>query len=201
MVSDANEVISETVSGVELQFRAGSFFQNNPFILPKLVEYVLSEALGTTTPSASASAPKSNDVSAESIEYLVDTYCGSGLFALAGARLFQRCAGVETAVAAAGGNIAHGALADARPVAGETAQKPEGSEPEPEPPVATAADATTTLDTPAAADTAAATAAATAATGTTAAAAAAVAATGVAESASSVRRQFVKSVKPSSGEQ
>jgi tRNA/tmRNA/rRNA uracil-C5-methylase (TrmA/RlmC/RlmD family) len=98
VVSDANEIISEKVGGVELEFRAGSFFQNNPFILPKLVEHVLNEALGTTTAPPSAST--ANDVSADSIEYLVDTYCGSGLFALAGARLFQKCAGVETAVVA-----------------------------------------------------------------------------------------------------
>ena len=59
------------------QFKAGEFFQNNPFILPEMVDYV------TTTAAASGA------------RYLVDAYCGVGLFTLSAAKLFDQVVGVE----------------------------------------------------------------------------------------------------------
>jgi len=70
-------VIAETVGKLKLQFLARDFFQNNPFILPAFTDYV-----GTQAAAGGA-------------RFLVDAYCGSGLFALSAAHAFERVAGVE----------------------------------------------------------------------------------------------------------
>ena len=67
----------ERVGDLEFQFLAGDFFQNNPFILPAFTGYVAQRA------------------AADGVRYLVDAYCGSGLFALSLARHFEKVAGVE----------------------------------------------------------------------------------------------------------
>ena len=72
---DNNAIQTERVGNIAYQFCAGEFFQNNPFILPELIDYAISEAQGT--------------------KYLVDAYCGVGVFALASAKKFERVAGVE----------------------------------------------------------------------------------------------------------
>jgi 23S rRNA (uracil1939-C5)-methyltransferase/tRNA (uracil-5-)-methyltransferase len=77
VVNDPQEIVSERVGQVTFQFKAGEFFQNNPYILPELVEYVAAEA------------------SALGARYLVDAYCGVGLFSLSTAKSFEQVAGVE----------------------------------------------------------------------------------------------------------
>jgi tRNA/tmRNA/rRNA uracil-C5-methylase (TrmA/RlmC/RlmD family) len=74
---DPRDVITEEVGELSLQFLAGDFFQNNPFLLPRLIEYVATEA---KTGGA---------------RFLVDAYCGSGLLGLAAAPGFERVLGVE----------------------------------------------------------------------------------------------------------
>ena len=59
------------------QFKAGEFFQNNPFILPTLVKHVIESAKPQTSHS------------------LIDAYCGGGLFALSASSHFQKVAGIE----------------------------------------------------------------------------------------------------------
>ncbi len=75
--TDANATVCEHVGGLALQFLAGDFFQNNPFILPAFTGYV------------------ANQAAAGGAHFLVDAYCGSGLFALTLAGRFQQVAGVE----------------------------------------------------------------------------------------------------------
>ena len=75
--TDPQAVVSERVGELTFQFKAGEFFQNNPFILPKLVEHVAGEA------------------AAGGERFLVDAYCGVGLFALSLAGRFEEVAGVE----------------------------------------------------------------------------------------------------------
>ena len=79
--------ISETVStdngDITFHFLAGDFFQNNPFILPAFTGYVADQA------------------SRGGAKYLVDAYCGSGLFSLCLAHKFDRVAGVEVSETAA----------------------------------------------------------------------------------------------------
>jgi len=85
VVTDNNAVVSEKVGDITYQFTAGEFFQNNPFILPDLVGYAVGEALGGETGKA---------------RYLVDAYCGVGVFALAAARRFEAVMGVEVSAQA-----------------------------------------------------------------------------------------------------
>jgi 23S rRNA (uracil1939-C5)-methyltransferase/tRNA (uracil-5-)-methyltransferase len=77
VVTDPQEIVSERVGNHTFQFKAGEFFQNNPFILPELVEHVAREA------------------SMLGARYLVDAYCGVGLFALSTSKSFELSAGVE----------------------------------------------------------------------------------------------------------
>ncbi|MAS64845.1 MAG: SAM-dependent methyltransferase [Coraliomargarita sp.] len=77
VVNDPQAIVSERVGDLSFQFKAGEFFQNNPYVLPKLVDYVAQEA------------------SLLEARYLVDAYCGVGLFALSTAKLFEAVVGVE----------------------------------------------------------------------------------------------------------
>ncbi|MCP5537323.1 MAG: class I SAM-dependent RNA methyltransferase [Akkermansiaceae bacterium] len=79
--------VSETVNtengDLTFNFLAGDFFQNNPFILPAFTGYVAAQA------------------SSGGARYLVDAYCGSGLFSLCLAHRFEKVAGVEVSDTAA----------------------------------------------------------------------------------------------------
>ncbi|PTX98489.1 class I SAM-dependent RNA methyltransferase [Opitutus sp. ER46] len=83
VTTDYDAVITETIdrggseAPIRLHFLARDFFQNNPFILPAFTGYVRTQA-------AQSGA-----------RFLVDAYCGSGLFALTAASAFERVAGVE----------------------------------------------------------------------------------------------------------
>jgi 23S rRNA (uracil1939-C5)-methyltransferase/tRNA (uracil-5-)-methyltransferase len=72
-----DDIVTETVGDLRLRFLARDFFQNNPFILPAFTGYVREQA------------------AASGARFLVDTYCGSGLFALTAASAFERVAGIE----------------------------------------------------------------------------------------------------------
>jgi len=77
VVTDPKKTASERVGKLLFQFRAGEFFQNNPFILPKMVDHVIGQA-----------KEKNSDL-------LVDAYCGGGLFSLSAAEYFNRVIGIE----------------------------------------------------------------------------------------------------------
>ena len=62
VISDPKQLVSEQVGDLTFHFKAGEFFQNNPFILPQLVQYVVSQA-------------NSGENS-----LLVDAYCGGVWF-------------------------------------------------------------------------------------------------------------------------
>lgn len=75
--TDFKAVATEHVGELKFQFLAGDFFQNNPFILPAFTGYVATQA------------------AAGGARFLVDAYCGSGLFSLTLAKNFEQVAGVE----------------------------------------------------------------------------------------------------------
>lgn len=77
VTTDYDATIVESVGELKLHFLARDFFQNNPFILPAFTGYVREQA------------------AASGARFLVDAYCGSGLFALSAAPAFERVAGVE----------------------------------------------------------------------------------------------------------
>jgi 23S rRNA (uracil1939-C5)-methyltransferase/tRNA (uracil-5-)-methyltransferase len=79
---DPRAAITERVGELTLEFLAGDFFQNNPFLLPRLVEHVAGEA------------------AASGARFLVDAYCGSGLLGIAAAPRFERVLGVEVSESA-----------------------------------------------------------------------------------------------------
>ncbi len=107
VVTDYDAVIHEQVGALKLHFLARDFFQNNPFILPAFTGYVREQAAGSGA------------------KYLVDAYCGSGLFALSCAPAFTRVAGVElsaTSVKFATENAAANGITNAIFHAGDAAQ-------------------------------------------------------------------------------
>lgn len=77
VVTDHNAVVSQKVGDYLFQFQAGEFFQNNPFILPAMVEHVVNEARS------------------ENIRFLVDAYCGVGVFCISAASNFEKVIGIE----------------------------------------------------------------------------------------------------------
>ena len=111
VTSDSEQRVTEAVplgadGTLHLSFLARDFFQNNPFILPAFASYVRDQARSTGA------------------RFLVDAYCGSGLFALAAARAFERVAGVEvseSSVAFARENAAANAITNAAFTEGDAA--------------------------------------------------------------------------------
>jgi len=81
--TDFKATVTEHVGELRFDFLAGDFFQNNPFILPAFTGHAAAEAC------------------AGSARFLVDAYCGSGLFALSLAKHFEQVAGVEVNESAA----------------------------------------------------------------------------------------------------
>ncbi len=77
VLTESQEICEEEVGELTFQFPAGDFFQNNPSILPAFVGYVREQAHRSGA------------------RYLVDAYCGSGLFALSCASEFEQVYGVE----------------------------------------------------------------------------------------------------------
>lgn len=75
--TDPESVISESVGDLKFHFLASDFFQNNRFILPAFTAYAAQQAKSKVS------------------QYLIDAYCGSGLFALSLSRYFKQVAGVE----------------------------------------------------------------------------------------------------------
>ena len=76
--TDPTEMCEQMVGDLRFSFHAGEFFQNNPHILPAFAEHVTIEAKGEGE-----------------CDFLVDAYCGSGLFCLSAARDFEEAAGIE----------------------------------------------------------------------------------------------------------
>jgi 23S rRNA (uracil1939-C5)-methyltransferase len=77
VVTDPKQLVSERVGELIFHFKAGEFFQNNPYILPKLVDHVVAQAKAAEN------------------HLLVDAYCGGGLFGLSAAAKFEKVIGIE----------------------------------------------------------------------------------------------------------
>lgn len=77
VITNHHAICTEQVGALSFNFLAGDFFQNNPYILPAFTDYVARQAC------------------ADGTRYLVDAYCGSGLFALTLAPHFDKVLGVE----------------------------------------------------------------------------------------------------------
>ncbi len=75
--TDHRAPVSEKVGELTFHFLAGDFFQNNPFILEAFTGHATKQASG------------------EGQKFLLDAYCGSGLFSLTLARHFDEVVGIE----------------------------------------------------------------------------------------------------------
>jgi tRNA/tmRNA/rRNA uracil-C5-methylase (TrmA/RlmC/RlmD family) len=82
VTTDPDARVTERVGALSLEFFAREFFQNNPFLLPRLLDHVIAAAAG------------------DGARHLVDAYSGSGLFALAAASRFVTVVGVEVSAGA-----------------------------------------------------------------------------------------------------
>ncbi|MBM3852838.1 MAG: class I SAM-dependent RNA methyltransferase, partial [Verrucomicrobia bacterium] len=115
VTTDYDAVITEEIAQdtppapartLRLRFLARDFFQNNPFLLPAFTRHVREQA------------------AAGGARFLVDAYCGSGLFALTAAPAFARVAGIEISASSvhfARENAAANGLANATFLAGDAA--------------------------------------------------------------------------------
>lgn len=90
-ITDSNAISTEYVDDFEFANPAGAFFQNNNSILPKFTAYIRDHIL----------PPAAKD-GAKSIQFLIDAYCGSGLFTITLSALFSSSIGIDIA----GGSIA-----------------------------------------------------------------------------------------------
>ena len=104
VVTDNNEYMTTTVKDITFRYQAGNFFQNNNFVLPLMVDAVVDAATAeaVTVISRSTTMPGDSDQQQDAgkgqktkIRYLIDCYCGSGLFALSAAAQFDLCVGIE----------------------------------------------------------------------------------------------------------
>ena len=105
--SSLPQQLNDAAKPLRLHFLARDFFQNNPFILPAFTAYVRAQAAGSGA------------------RFLVDAYCGSGLFALSCAPAFEKVAGIElsaTSVQFATENAAANGITNATFRAGDAAQ-------------------------------------------------------------------------------
>lgn len=68
-VTESRQIVREVINNYTFEFSAGEFFQNNNLILPIVTNYVKSNL------QIKGSGP-------EEPNYLVDAYCGSGLFSI-----------------------------------------------------------------------------------------------------------------------
>jgi len=83
VVTNPNQYVSTTVKDVAFSFLAGNFFQNNPYVLPLMVQHVIDGAL------------LPNPHTGGKMTHLIDCYCGSGLFCLSASTYFETCVGIE----------------------------------------------------------------------------------------------------------
>lgn len=89
-ITDSNAISTEFVDDFKFSNPAGAFFQNNNSILPKFTAYIRDHSL-----------PKKTTEGSLPIKYLIDAYCGSGLFTITLASLFSSSIGIDIA----GGSI------------------------------------------------------------------------------------------------
>ncbi|KAI9772538.1 MAG: tRNA(m5U54)methyltransferase [Geoglossum simile] len=87
-ITNSTETSVEYVDGFIFENPAGAFFQNNNSILPIFTDYVRRN-LHPPPDSSSSSSPKGG------INYLVDAYCGSGLFTITCSEPFAQTIGID----------------------------------------------------------------------------------------------------------
>jgi tRNA (uracil-5-)-methyltransferase len=97
-ITSHSTTVRERVGSMIFDFPAGSFFQNNNSVLQSLTEYVRDAIFAphsTSAADSTTSSPQSTAPTRKLPTHLVDTYCGSGLFAITLSPYFSHIAGIE----------------------------------------------------------------------------------------------------------
>ena len=85
-ITDQRAISTEYIDHFEFRNTAGAFFQNNNSILPKFTDYIRQRII-----------PGSPNDDEKPIKYLIDAYCGSGLFTITLSSLFSSSMGIDIA--------------------------------------------------------------------------------------------------------
>lgn len=85
-ITDPKAITTEYIDNFQFQNTAGAFFQNNNSILPIFTDYIRQRI-----------APASSEDDENPIQYLIDAYCGSGLFTITLSSLFSSSMGIDIA--------------------------------------------------------------------------------------------------------
>lgn len=85
-ISDQKAIATEYVDEFVFKNTAGAFFQNNSSILPKFTAYIRDHIM-----------PVGQKEGEKPIKYLIDAYCGSGLFTVTLSSLFSSSLGIDIA--------------------------------------------------------------------------------------------------------
>ncbi|ETI21583.1 hypothetical protein G647_07930 [Cladophialophora carrionii CBS 160.54] len=95
--SDHRAVTTEHIGPFIFKTQANSFFQNNNSILPTFLAYIRDHILPLPPPSSPSRSPRvpSAQTDPPPIKYLLDAYCGSGLFSIALASRFSSVLGID----------------------------------------------------------------------------------------------------------
>lgn len=83
-ITDQRAISIEYIDDFEFKNAAGAFFQNNNSILPRFTAYIRDRII-----------PPSAEGGGERIKYLIDAYCGSGLFTITLSSLFASSMGID----------------------------------------------------------------------------------------------------------
>ena len=86
-ITDEKATSTEYIDDFEFKNTAGAFFQNNNSILSRFTAYIRERIM-----------PPSNDDGEKPIKYLIDAYCGSGLFTVTLSLLFSSSMGIDLAI-------------------------------------------------------------------------------------------------------
>lgn len=84
-ITDQNAIATEYIDQYVFNNTAGAFFQNNNSILPRFTAYIRDTILPPPSPTV------------KPISYLIDAYCGSGLFTITLSSLFSASTGIDIA--------------------------------------------------------------------------------------------------------
>ena len=85
-ITDQRAISTEYIDNFQFKNTAGAFFQNNNSILPRFTAYIRNHII-----------PASNGETSQPIKYLIDAYCGSGLFTITLSSLFSSSVGIDIA--------------------------------------------------------------------------------------------------------
>ncbi|KAL2438339.1 tRNA (uracil(54)-C(5))-methyltransferase [Exophiala dermatitidis] len=93
--SNGSDWTTEHVGNFKFMSRANSFFQNNNSILETFIAYVRENCVPASSASTSTISTATTSSDHLPIKYLLDAYCGSGLFAVCLSPLFSSVLGID----------------------------------------------------------------------------------------------------------